>query len=93
MASSLRLVVDTNVVLRGLLNSHSSSGRVLEAIENRRVILLLSTPVLAEYRGVLTDPVVMERFPELTQERVEIALRRFRYISERLRLVRARFKN
>ena len=32
-ASPIRLVVDTNVVLRGLLNTRSASGRLLEAID------------------------------------------------------------
>src|SRR5688572_19799314 len=64
---------------------------VLQAIEKRHVVLLLSKPVLAEYRAVLTDPDVVERFPELTIERVEVALRRFRYFGEYLRALRARF--
>lgn len=89
--SPIRLVLDTNVVLRGLLNTRSASGRVLEAVENRLVVLLLSKPVLAEYRAVLTDPVVVDRFPELNRERVEVTLRRFRYSGEYLRAVRARF--
>ena len=59
----LRIVLDTNVVLRGLVNSGSPSGRVLEAVDARHVLLLLSKPVLAEYRGVLNDPVLTERFP------------------------------
>ena len=90
--SLIRLVVDTNVVVRGLVNSSSPSGRVLQAVDNRDVLLLLSKPVLAEYRAVLTDPILTQRFPELTADRVEVALRRFRYLGEYLRAVRARFE-
>lgn len=90
--SSLRLVVDTNVVLRGLLNTRSASGKVLEVIENRSAVLLLSKPVLTEYRAVLTDPVIVERYPELTIDQVEVALRRFRYFGDYLRVVRASFE-
>jgi len=42
-ASSIRLVVDTNVILRGLLNTGSASGRVLDIVEKQLVLLLLST--------------------------------------------------
>ena len=90
-ASPIRLVVDTNVILRGLLNTGSPSGRVLDLVESRLVLLLLSRPVLAEYRAVLGDAVIVERFPELTEERVEVALRRMRYLGEYVRTVRARF--
>jgi putative PIN family toxin of toxin-antitoxin system len=90
--SSVRLVADTNVVLRGLLNTRSASGKILEVIENRSAVLLLSKPVLAEYRAVLTDPVIVERYPELTIDQVEVALRRFRYFGEYLRVVRASFE-
>lgn len=51
-----------------------------------------SKPVLEEYRALLGDPAVVDRFPELTPEKVEIALRRFRYLSEYLHTVRSRFE-
>ena len=90
-AARIRLVLNTNVLLRGLLNLRSAAGKIIQAIEQRSVILLLSKPVLAEYRAVLTDAVFIDRFPELTRERVEVALRRVRYLSEYLRVVRPRF--
>ena len=90
-ASLLRLVLDNNVVLRGLLNRRSASGRILEAFDRRRLYILLSKPVLDEYRAVLTDPDIVERFPELTPKRVEVAIRRLQYFSHYLRTVRARF--
>jgi hypothetical protein len=80
----------TNVVLRGLANIRSGSGRIAEAVEERAVLLLLSKPVLEEYRVVLGDPAIVERVPKLTVERVEVALRRFRYLGEYLRTVRSR---
>jgi len=91
VGSPIRVVVDTNVVLRGLLNVRSRSGRVLEAVERRLVLLLLSKPVVAEYRAVLTDAEVVRRFAELTPERVDMALRRLRFLGEYLRSVRTRF--
>ena len=89
---SARLVVDTNVILRGLVNSRSASGRVLELIDRHAAILLLSKPVLAEYRAVLSDPHVVERYPELTAENVQVSLRRLRYLGEVEHLVREHFE-
>jgi putative PIN family toxin of toxin-antitoxin system len=85
-------VLDTNIIVRGLVNARSPSGRVLQAVDDRHVLLLLSKPVLAEYRAVLNDPTLTGRFPELTVERVEVALRRLRYVGDYLRTVRARFE-
>lgn len=90
--SDLRLVLDTNVILRGLLNTRSASGRVLEFLEQRPGTMLLSKPVLSEYRAVLTDPVIVARYPELTKERVEVALRRSKYLAVYLHVVRTRFE-
>jgi putative PIN family toxin of toxin-antitoxin system len=89
---AIRLVLDTNIVLRGLVNIRSAAGRVLGAVDDRSVVLLLSRPVLAEYRAVLTDPVITDRYPELTTEKVEVALRRFRYFGEFVRIVKERFE-
>jgi predicted nucleic acid-binding protein len=90
--SNFRLILDTNVILRGLLNPRSGSGKVLEFIERRLGAMLLGKPVLFEYRAVLTDPVIVKRYPELTEEKVEVALLRFKYFAEYLRVVRARFE-
>ena len=91
MPPHLRLVLDTNILLRGLINAGSASGRVLDACDRRRVLMLLSRPLLAEYRAVLRYPAIVERYPELTTPKVEIVLRRLQYIGEVLRAVKVRF--
>ena len=55
------------------------------------VVLLLSKPVLSEYRGVLTNNAIHDRYSELTSEKVEVALRRLRYVGDTLRSVESRF--
>jgi putative PIN family toxin of toxin-antitoxin system len=87
-----RVVLDTNILLRGLLNIHSAAGRVVDACDRRAVILLLSRPVLGEYRAVLTDRAIVDRYPELTTETAEVVLRRLRYVGDVLDPVRAKFK-
>ena len=44
-----RLVVDTNVLLRGLINIHSASGQIVDACDKRAVLILLSKPGGATY--------------------------------------------
>ena len=58
-----RVVLDTNVLLRGIINPRSTSGRILWACDQRRVVPVLSKPVLAEYRFILTDPKLVARYP------------------------------
>ena len=73
MPDPFRLVLDTNTLLSGLANRNSASGRVLDHCENRRVVLLLSRPVQAEYRRALGSPEIRRRNPEITQEAIELA--------------------
>jgi len=87
-----RLVLDTNTLLSGLANRDSASGRLLEHCENRRVLLLLSRPVQAEYRRVLGSAEMLRRNPEITREAIELVLRRLRYVGEYLGQVKANFR-
>lgn len=92
MAEPFRLVLDTNALLSGLANPNSASGRVLAHCESRRVLLLLSRPVQAEYRRVLGSAEMLRRNPEITSEAIELVLRRLRYVGEYIGHVRARFR-
>ena len=87
-----RLVLDTNVLLRGLLNSGSAAGRVVTACDSRHVVLVLSRDVLAEYRTVLTFPSIVARYPEFTGRKVEITLRRLRYVADVVSTAGVRFE-
>ena len=78
-------------MFRGLANPASDSRRVIDLSDRRRVLLLLSKPVVDEYRAVLTDPHIVERHPLITPEAVELVLHRLRYVSEYLRRLTVRF--
>jgi uncharacterized protein len=91
VAGIYRVVLDTNILLRGLINMRSSAGRVVDACDRRAVLLLLSRPVLSEYRAILTDPRICARYPELTTDKVNVALRRLRYVADTFRRVESRF--
>lgn len=49
-------VIDTNVVVSGLLSPQGSSARVLDAILEGRLKLVYDARILAEYRDVLRRP-------------------------------------
>ncbi|MGA3008573.1 MAG: putative toxin-antitoxin system toxin component, PIN family [Opitutaceae bacterium] len=49
-------VIDTNVVVSGLLNPHGPPARVLDAVLDGRVRLVYDARILAEYRDVLHRP-------------------------------------
>jgi putative PIN family toxin of toxin-antitoxin system len=91
-SNTFRLVLDTNVLVRAFINRASDSGELLHACERRRVVPLLSTAVLREYRLILRDPMLCLRYPQLSKPDVAVALERLIYVSDVYRRVRAKFE-
>jgi putative PIN family toxin of toxin-antitoxin system len=52
----LRIVLDTNVLVSGLLNPDGNPGRVVDLFLAGEVTLLVDDRILAEYRAVLPRP-------------------------------------
>jgi uncharacterized protein len=52
----LRIVLDTNVIVSGLLNPEGTPGRVVDLFLAGEVTLLVDDRILAEYRAVLPRP-------------------------------------
>jgi putative PIN family toxin of toxin-antitoxin system len=92
MAPQLRVVLDTNVLLAGLVSESPASQRVVDALSTRKAIPLLSRPVLGEYHAVLLDPAILARFPALTPRRVAMALHKLRYVADEYRVIRVTFE-
>jgi uncharacterized protein len=92
LTDPLRLVLDTNVLLAGLVSKSSASQKIVDSLQARKTIPLVSPPVLAEYRAVLLHPAILGRFENLTPRRVELALHRLRYFGDEYRTVRVRFE-
>ncbi len=57
---TLRLVLDTDVMVAGFASAGGASRRLLLAALDGEVRLLLSTPLVLEYEAVLTRPSVLE---------------------------------
>ncbi len=52
----MRIVLDTNLVVSGLLNPDGNPGRTLDLFLSADVTLLVDDRILAEYRAVLRRP-------------------------------------
>jgi putative PIN family toxin of toxin-antitoxin system len=49
-------VIDTNVVVSGLMSANGPCARVLEAVMDGRIKLVFDARIMAEYRDVLCRP-------------------------------------
>jgi putative PIN family toxin of toxin-antitoxin system len=85
------VVVDTNTLLRGIVRPDSALGRVVGACQDRRLKLLLSRPILEEYRRILAIEQVRSRRPDFTAEKVESFLNELRFYADSLRRIAVTF--
>ena len=52
----MRVVVDTNVIVSGVLNPHGPPGRIVNALLTETITVLHDDRILSEYREVLLRP-------------------------------------
>ena len=52
----MRVVIDTNVMVSGVLNPHGSPGRIIDALLAETITVLHDDRILSEYRQVLLRP-------------------------------------
>jgi putative PIN family toxin of toxin-antitoxin system len=52
----MRVVIDTNVIVSGVLNPHGPPGRIVNALLSETVTILHDDRFLSEYREVLLRP-------------------------------------
>lgn len=52
----MKIVLDTNVIVSGLLNPSGFPGRILDLVNTEHVTVLYDDRILAEYRDVLGRP-------------------------------------
>ena len=61
----MRVVIDTNVLVSGVLNPHGPPGRIVDAILAETFTVLYDDRILGEYRAVLARPTFGFRPAEL----------------------------
>lgn len=74
-------VFDCMVFLQAATNDRGPAFACLALVETGDVALAVSPSILAEVRDVLTRPKIRAKFPHLTQDRVDIFLRKVATIS------------
>jgi len=52
----MRVVIDTNVLVSGVINPHGPPGRIVNAVLSEMIIVLYDDRILSEYREVLMRP-------------------------------------
>ncbi len=52
----MRVVIDTNVLVSGIINPHGPPGRIVDAILSEAITVLYDDRILSEYRDVLMRP-------------------------------------
>jgi len=62
MAAKVRVVLDTNVFVSGLISSQGFPGAILKALRSGQFTLLSSPPVNEEIIGVLNRPRIRDRY-------------------------------
>lgn len=69
----IRAVLDTNVVISGIIKGGAAPGHILAALFEHRFIALTSRAILDEVARVLTYPRIADRY-HVTQEAAEAIL-------------------
>lgn len=69
----MRVVLDVNVFVSGLIARNSNPGRIIEMWEEKRFELLISPPILEELTRVLQYPKIQQRY-RLPEEFVSVFL-------------------
>jgi uncharacterized protein len=80
-----RLVIDTNVFVSGLISAAGSPAQILKAIQRRKVIHLVSDPIVEEYLRLLDYPQI-RRYRKITDEFVADIAAYLIYQTERVEL-------
>jgi putative PIN family toxin of toxin-antitoxin system len=85
-SSRPRLVIDTNVFVRGLICGTGSPAHILCAIQRKRVVHLVSDPIVEEYLRVLDYPRI-RKFRKITDGFIADIAAYLVYQTERVELV------
>jgi len=60
-------VVDTNIIVSGLITTATPPARILDAVQGKKIILLISDEVVVEYLRVLEYPHI-RKYKKITDE-------------------------
>lgn len=58
----MRAVIDTNVVVSGLIHPRRTPGQILRALRDRLFVPVVSLPILEELAAILARPWLQDRY-------------------------------
>jgi putative PIN family toxin of toxin-antitoxin system len=61
----LKIVLDTNVLISGIITSHGPAAKIIEAVQAGRLILCTSANLLQEFSEVILRPKMLRKYSEL----------------------------
>jgi putative PIN family toxin of toxin-antitoxin system len=62
-----RVVLDTNILVSATITGHGLPARIFTAALSKRLVLILSHYLLAEYLEVLQRPHIVKKYPKLSE--------------------------
>jgi len=77
----LRVVLDTNVILSGLMSPKGTTGRIIQAWKDNRLTLLICEAQLEEIKRVLAYPKIQNRL-NWSGEKINLFVKLLAYRSE-----------
>jgi putative PIN family toxin of toxin-antitoxin system len=72
------VVFDCNVFVQAIANEESAAARALDLLDEDAITLFISDAVLSEIQDVLSRPYIRQIMPNITDERVDVFLRRLK---------------
>lgn len=81
-----RLVIDTNIFVSGLISGTGSPAMLLRAVQNQKIVHLVSDPIIEEYLRVLEYPRI-RRFKKITDSFIVDIAAYLLHFTERVDLV------
>jgi putative PIN family toxin of toxin-antitoxin system len=72
------VVFDCNVFVQAIANEESAAARALDLLDEHAITLFISDAVLSEIQDVLSRPHIRQLMPNITDERVDVLLRRLK---------------
>lgn len=79
-------MVDTNIIVSGLITTTTPPALILDAVQNKKAILLVSDEVVIEYLRVLEYPHI-RKYKKITEEAVRDLASLFIEESERVEIL------
>ena len=92
MGDPYLVVFDCVTLVQGLISEKGPAARCLELFEQGKIAIAVSREVMAEIKEVLSRSSLRERYPHLTDERVDGLIALLLYKGEFVEQVRRRYE-